>query len=787
MSNAERNLGADRSDKLGQIWVLLRDQSAPMCAPNTGGCSVGYLAKASGLSRPTVTTLVHELASLGLVAQTNGTSESQLGRPATAWKLSGSAGIIVAVDVLIDTALIVAITLAGEVIHASAVKLTKDVSQRIHDLAMLIKTTSDTHRDAGPLRQVTISTTGIIDDDGTILHSDLLPELDGIQLAVEIGNRVGAPVAVNNDINMAAYGEFCTRRDQGTIAPAGDLLYVQLARGIHTGLVMHGQIRRGQSYTAGEISDFVELEVDSGIEPDERWKKQVARTISSVGTVIDPDQIVVSTPDAKMTATIEAVIQDVRDAYAAKGVSGHYRRHQDIDIARLGWGASAVGAAYVGIEKATKTLLGVSLKSATKLRNIHLIHSVLRKGEHTTLSSVTETPETLRVGVVGCGARAPLALAAERPENGGIITAVCEPHPDAAKRVEAQLRRDPKTVTITEDVAGLIASGVDVAFVTSPDDTHADVTCELLEAGIPVYLEKPLAITLDSATAILETAFRTRTRLYVGHNMRHMNVVRTMRQIIKDGRIGEVKAIWCRHFVGSGGDFYFKDWHAERARGTGLLLQKAAHDIDVMHWLADAHTNEVVAMGDLTVYGQIQDRADHSNELMRDWYSLNNWPPLTQKGLNPTIDVEDLSMMLMRMDSGVLASYQQCHYTPDYWRNYTVIGTEGRIENFGDGAGGHIKLWNKRTHYNPDGDETFPIIGDADGHGDADVLTVTEFMRFVREGGSTDTNPLGAWYAVAAGIQATESLRDGSTPRKVEAPRTELIEYFNHNQQPLEG
>ncbi len=62
-----------------------------------------------------------------------------------------------------------------------------------------------------------------------------------------------------------------------------------------------------------------------------------------------------------------------------------------------------------------------------------------------------------------------------------------------------------------------------------------------------------------------------------------MDVVRTLRRVIQEGRIGEVKAvIWCRHFVGNGGDYYFKDWHADRSRTTGLLLQKAAHDIDVM-------------------------------------------------------------------------------------------------------------------------------------------------------------------------------------------------------------
>ncbi|MFP7697290.1 Gfo/Idh/MocA family protein [Trueperella sp. LYQ143] len=389
---------------------------------------------------------------------------------------------------------------------------------------------------------------------------------------------------------------------------------------------------------------------------------------------------------------------------------------------------------------------------------------------------------TLRVGIVGCGARAPLARHAELPENDGIITAVCEPHPDALARVERQLRRNADQLAITATVAELIATGIDVAFVTSPDDTHAEVTCELLKAGIPVYLEKPLAITLEGATAILHTAYESGTRLYVGHNMRHMNVVRRMRELIQAGEIGEVKAIWCRHFVGSGGDFYFKDWHAEREHTTGLLLQKAAHDIDVMHWLAQAHTTEVVAMGGLTLYDQVASRADHNHELMGQWYSLSNWPPLSQMGLNPVIDVEDISMMLMRMNTGVFASYQQCHYTPDYWRNYTVIGTEGRLENFGDGEGGHISLWNTRTHYRPDGDVQYPIIGDAHGHGDADVLTVTEFFRFVRSGTPTDTNPLGAWYAVAAGICATDSLRNGSQPRQIPAVDPVLIDYFTAGQ-----
>lgn len=284
------------------------------------------------------------------------------------------------------------------------------------------------------------------------------------------------------------------------------------------------------------------------------------------------------------------------------------------------------------------------------------------------------------------------------------------------------------------------------------------------------------------ANEILQVAYETKTPLYVGHNMRHMNVVRQMREIIARGEIGEVKAIWCRHFVGSGGDFYFKDWHSQRAHVNSLLLQKAAHDIDVIHWLAGAYTDSVVGMGGLTLYDQIQDRGGQGDKLMHEWHSLKNWPPLAQTGMADVIDVEDLSMMLMHLESGVFASYEQCHYTPDYWRNYTVIGTAGRVENFGDGEGGVIRVWNQRTFYNPDGDVQYPIVGDARGHDDADQLTVNEFVRFVREGAVTDTSPLGAWHAVAAGIAATDSLRNGSNARKIDFPAEHIQQYFADNQ-----
>ena len=114
-----------------------------------------------------------------------------------------------------------------------------------------------------------------------------------------------------------------------------------------------------------------------------------------------------------------------------------------------------------------------------------------------------------------------------------------------------------------------------------------------------------MAIRVEDTDAMLALAMENRTRLFVGHNMRHMPVIRQMKAIVDSGRIGRVRAIWCRHFVGTGGDFYFKDWHADRSKATSLLLQKGAHDIDVIHWLAGGYTRRVSGIGDLAVYGDV--------------------------------------------------------------------------------------------------------------------------------------------------------------------------------------
>ncbi|MEU3332008.1 Gfo/Idh/MocA family protein [Glutamicibacter creatinolyticus] len=386
----------------------------------------------------------------------------------------------------------------------------------------------------------------------------------------------------------------------------------------------------------------------------------------------------------------------------------------------------------------------------------------------------------LKVGIVGFGLRASLHRYVQRPGQGSVVSIVC----DTSERGRADARKALPESVVTDDLQELLDSGIDAVLVLTPDHTHRDVVVRTLQVGIPTFCEKPLDISTQAADEILQTAYRTGTRLYVGHNMRHMPVIRQLKQLIDEGAIGQVKAVWCRHFVGNGGDYYFKDWHAERRYSNTLLLQKGAHDIDVIHWLAGGYSTEVSGLGGLTVYGDVSDRRDNSDRRMGDWFSKENWPPTAQKDLNPTIDVEDLSMVQMKLDNGVFASYQQCHFTPDYWRNYTVIGTEGRIENFGDGPGESIYLWNTRsTSGFAEPDRKITIEGDPEGHGGADPGLIAEFLRFASDGGATQTSPLAARAAVAVGDLGAQSLRSDGSSQSVPPLDAELVNYFEANQQ----
>jgi predicted dehydrogenase len=377
--------------------------------------------------------------------------------------------------------------------------------------------------------------------------------------------------------------------------------------------------------------------------------------------------------------------------------------------------------------------------------------------------------KTLGLGIIGLSRRS--SIFRDFPPDGARVVAVADL--DETTLVACEYEDAFKTADYRELIA---RPEVDAVCVMTRDYQHVDPAVAALEAGKTVFLEKPMAITIADCDRILAAAHKNHARLFVGHNMRYMPFVQTMKDVIDSGTIGEIQAVWCRHFI-SYGSCYFRAWCSTREHATGLLLQKGAHDLDVIHWLAGAHTERVIGMGMLSVYDKCARRApDDAPDRDKAW-NASSWPPLSLDDLAPAIDIEDHNMVMLSLANGVQASYTQCFYTPDSERNYTFIGTHGRVENIGDHADAKVHVWTKRgSRSNPD--IVYQMHGEGKGHGGADEVMLRSFVAFANGAVEPRNSPVAARQAVAAGVLGHESMRNGNTPQTVPPLARELIEYF---------
>lgn len=393
----------------------------------------------------------------------------------------------------------------------------------------------------------------------------------------------------------------------------------------------------------------------------------------------------------------------------------------------------------------------------------------------------------MRVAAVGLGLRGGLAKVFERL-NGVEVIALCDVDESIAKRFDSggDLRKAFPNAEFTTSFDELLTKKADAILILTPDHLHKDHAIRALKAGFHVYVEKPLATTVADCDDILRVATTAAGKLFVGHNLRYFPFADTLKKVVDSGEIGRVLNIWCRHFINYGGEAYFKDWHSERRNTTSLLLQKGAHDIDLIHWLADSYSDSVVAMGRLAVYDKLPRRLPTEKADFSQFGSPDLWPPEEQRGFSPTIDVEDSSMVLLSLANGVQASYSQAMYTPDACRNYTIIGTRGRIENIGDGPSSEIWVYSDR--HAQFGKPTRVIkVPTVDGsHAGADAKIAQDFVDFVRGHSAPRVTPVAARMAVAAGCAATESLRSSFKVEKVAALDEDLAKSFEEGQRGIQ-
>lgn len=376
----------------------------------------------------------------------------------------------------------------------------------------------------------------------------------------------------------------------------------------------------------------------------------------------------------------------------------------------------------------------------------------------------------VRIGVIGAAGRGSMAKHWHDPKGRSVVVGAADVSDRALDWFQKNVNEKG---FVTKDHRELLArDDIDAIAVMSPDFTHEQYVCDAFEAGKHVFSEKPMAITTEGCDRMLQAWIASGKQFMIGFNMRYMNIFRVMKDAIDSGMIGEVKAVWVRHFVGPGGNWYYHDWHGASRNSTGLLLQKGSHDIDMIHWLTGRYTTRVAASGGLDYYG-----GDKPNELhcpdcpekdtcvefqhREESPSDNAWDMCV---FRKEVDVEDSSIVMMELDGGIRASYMQCHFAPDYCRNYTIIGTEGRLENLDDGSKVIVRMRDRSNRWRNLSNYDLSVKPASGGHGGADPKICKDFIDMLLEGRHPLATPLAGRMSVATACAATWSIRNRWQP-----------------------
>ena len=219
-----------------------------------GAASRAELARLTGLSRTTVSTLVGELQAQGMIAERAGQpGRGGQGRPGILLALDGSVGVVAGIHFGHAGVDVAVADLSRSVLAERRAALDVDhVGRGALDAAVTLL--GDALGDSGVAAErmlaIGAAVSGPVDHARDLVHPGaILPSSGELAPAAELGARLGVPVHVDNDANLGALAEL----HLGAGAGERDMVYVYAGAGIGSGLVFGGRLHRGAGGTAGEL------------------------------------------------------------------------------------------------------------------------------------------------------------------------------------------------------------------------------------------------------------------------------------------------------------------------------------------------------------------------------------------------------------------------------------------------------------------------------------------------------------------------------------------------------
>ena len=350
----------------------------------------------------------------------------------------------------------------------------------------------------------------------------------------------------------------------------------------------------------------------------------------------------------------------------------------------------------------------------------------------------------IRIAVVGASKRG-VGMAHRLTQHAPAIV-VGAADPDPAAREDARNRLGEDVVVAECDEALYSQTDCDAVIIASGDPYHVENALAALDRGKDIFLEKPVAQEMEGLRQIVEAWRRSDCVLMVGLELRQCSVFQKMREWLDANAIGRVLMGMAFDNVSVGGRYFYHNHYRKRAYTRSLILQKGTHTIDLLNWFMDARPVRSFCTGGMNVFGadpaaegrRCRDcpqaatcpHVIKNQQLFMDYGERKKFDDLCVYA--PGADVSDNSMVLVDYANGSRAFYGECHFTPEYTREFTLIGDQGKMTGFFNNEC-EFKVTVQRVDSPTEMRVSRPRPTMDGGHGGSDTLALIEFARRVRE------------------------------------------------------
>jgi predicted dehydrogenase len=290
--------------------------------------------------------------------------------------------------------------------------------------------------------------------------------------------------------------------------------------------------------------------------------------------------------------------------------------------------------------------------------------------------------KTYRIGVIGLGQRIAHVLAAMQEVGWKLdVAGHVDPAPVGAP-ILAAAGIAPGRAFATP--AELIAAGpYDLLMVGTPNHLHFEHINRALDAGFPVFAEKPIVRTATETLALASRlAEGNGPPLFIGLVMRSMPIVREVFARVDAGELGEIVSIDAtEHLPPEHGGYLARNWRRRAEWGGSYFLDKVCHDFDIFGRIAGGRPARVASFGGRRIF-----TAERAASAPRTWdngeaaYALRDagWMGAND-AFQSDMDVTDHQISILEYDNQVRLSFHANSHVALAERRWYVAGTEGTL------------------------------------------------------------------------------------------------------------